>query len=213
MPSPSNSCNRSRRGRDHEKSKHPQSPIGHPFNLDDARKDTEGNSGKSITSPDLGFLTERAARNFLVNVPNPRICTEPSCTNPAAIALSTAEVANSAALRVAVPPRFRRTTSRKALLFIADILPAPLSGSRQNKKSFFRNPSLHPLLNKLANRQPTWQTTRSSTNRPLFVHCACGEIGRRARLRIWCCKTCRFDSCQAHQYEFPFSFIISVAWK
>ncbi len=29
--------------------------------------------------------------------------------------------------------------------------------------------------------------------------CACGEIGRRARLRIWCFATCRFESCQAHE--------------
>ena len=28
--------------------------------------------------------------------------------------------------------------------------------------------------------------------------CACGEIGRRARLRIWCRETCRFESYQAH---------------
>ena len=28
--------------------------------------------------------------------------------------------------------------------------------------------------------------------------CACGEIGRRARLRIWCFATCRFESYQAH---------------
>ena len=28
--------------------------------------------------------------------------------------------------------------------------------------------------------------------------CACGEIGRRARLRIWCSDTCRFESYQAH---------------
>ena len=27
---------------------------------------------------------------------------------------------------------------------------------------------------------------------------ACGEIGRRARLRIWCRETCRFESYQAH---------------
>ena len=29
--------------------------------------------------------------------------------------------------------------------------------------------------------------------------CACGEIGRRARLRIWCFATCRFESYQAHK--------------
>ena len=31
--------------------------------------------------------------------------------------------------------------------------------------------------------------------------CACGEIGRRARLRIWCFATCRFESYQAHTYQ------------
>ena len=30
--------------------------------------------------------------------------------------------------------------------------------------------------------------------------CACGEIGRRARLRIWCSDTCRFESYQAHDW-------------
>ena len=34
---------------------------------------------------------------------------------------------------------------------------------------------------------------------------ACGEIGRRARLRIWCRETCRFESYQAHfSCGFPF---------
>ena len=31
--------------------------------------------------------------------------------------------------------------------------------------------------------------------------CACGEIGRRARLRIWCRETCRFESYQAHCFS------------
>ena len=31
--------------------------------------------------------------------------------------------------------------------------------------------------------------------------CACGGIGRRARLRIWCLATCRFESYQAHHTE------------
>ena len=31
--------------------------------------------------------------------------------------------------------------------------------------------------------------------------CACGEIGRRARLRIWCSDTCRFESYQAHDVK------------
>ena len=29
---------------------------------------------------------------------------------------------------------------------------------------------------------------------------ACGEIGRRARLRIWCFATCRFESYHAHDW-------------
>ena len=33
---------------------------------------------------------------------------------------------------------------------------------------------------------------------------ACGEIGRRARLRIWCRETCRFESYQAHFSCGPF---------
>ena len=30
---------------------------------------------------------------------------------------------------------------------------------------------------------------------------ACGVIGSRARLRIWCRETCRFESYQAHEKE------------
>ena len=45
--------------------------------------------------------------------------------------------------------------------------------------------------------------------------CACGEIGRRARLRIWCSDTCRFESYQAHKKrrESNFSplFIINIS--
>ena len=29
----------------------------------------------------------------------------------------------------------------------------------------------------------------------ILHECACGGIGRRARLRIWCLTTCRFESC------------------
>ena len=32
--------------------------------------------------------------------------------------------------------------------------------------------------------------------------CACGEIGRRARLRIWWPRPCRFESYQAHRCSF-----------
>ena len=40
--------------------------------------------------------------------------------------------------------------------------------------------------------------------KPFLLFCvrrmsACGEIGRRARLRIWCFATCRFESYQAHK--------------
>ena len=35
----------------------------------------------------------------------------------------------------------------------------------------------------------------------LQLKCACGEIGIRARLRIWCRKTCRFESYQAHSFS------------
>ena len=34
----------------------------------------------------------------------------------------------------------------------------------------------------------------------LQLKCACGEIGIRARLRIWCRETCRFESYQAHSF-------------
>ena len=32
------------------------------------------------------------------------------------------------------------------------------------------------------------------------TNCACGEIGRRARLRIWWLRSCRFESYQAHRW-------------
>ncbi len=38
----------------------------------------------------------------------------------------------------------------------------------------------------------------------LILFCACGEIGRRARLRIWCLAMCRFESCQAHKLQEDF---------
>ena len=47
--------------------------------------------------------------------------------------------------------------------------------------------------------------------RQLFL-CACGEIGRRARLRIWCLATCRFESYQAHKgREISLPFFISLS--
>ena len=46
---------------------------------------------------------------------------------------------------------------------------------------------------------------------------ACGEIGRRARLRIWCFATCRFESYHAHDWtkeEFPRKEIpLFLSWK
>ncbi len=42
--------------------------------------------------------------------------------------------------------------------------------------------------------------------------CACGEIGRHARLRIWCFAACRFESYQAHKEKTgsrPFFFILN----
>ena len=38
--------------------------------------------------------------------------------------------------------------------------------------------------------------------RILYIRCACGEIGRRARLRIWWFRPCRFESYQAHRCSF-----------
>ena len=32
------------------------------------------------------------------------------------------------------------------------------------------------------------------------IRCACGEIGRRARLRIWCREACRFESYHPHTH-------------
>ena len=46
--------------------------------------------------------------------------------------------------------------------------------------------------------------------------CACGEIGRRARLRIWCLAMCRFESCQAHKKKEPSKgllfFLLCLRW-
>ena len=42
------------------------------------------------------------------------------------------------------------------------------------------------------------------------IRCACGEIGRRARLRIWCRKAYRFESCQAHQTNIIRTYFQSV---
>ena len=47
---------------------------------------------------------------------------------------------------------------------------------------------LHSVCTIFARQKQNWQ----------FAPCACGEIGRRARLRIWCFATCRFESYQAH---------------
>ena len=41
---------------------------------------------------------------------------------------------------------------------------------------------------------------------PLHSLCACGGIGRRARLRIWLLTQCRFESCQAHNDKCQIAF-------
>ena len=41
--------------------------------------------------------------------------------------------------------------------------------------------------------------------------CACGGIGRRARLRIWCFTTCRFESCQAHCKKVGIAQLVRVS--
>ena len=45
---------------------------------------------------------------------------------------------------------------------------------------------------------------------PLHSLCACGGIGRRARLRIWLLTQCRFESCQAHNIKCQIAF--SAIW-
>ena len=48
---------------------------------------------------------------------------------------------------------------------------------------------------------------------------ACGGIGRRARLRIWCLATCRFESYQAHEDDCqvvdiqPLGILFCVVWR
>ena len=48
-----------------------------------------------------------------------------------------------------------------------------------------------------------------------FKNCGCGEIGRHARLRIWCREVCGFESLHPHlikegtvEKRFPFLLII-----
>ena len=55
-----------------------------------------------------------------------------------------------------------------------------------------------PLFVKKASR------TLLTQKKALSLHpiCACGEIGRRARLRIWWFRPCRFESYQAHRCSF-----------
>ena len=40
--------------------------------------------------------------------------------------------------------------------------------------------------------------------------CACGVIGSRARLRIWCLTTCRFESYQAHFIKTPSRYSLTT---
>ena len=50
--------------------------------------------------------------------------------------------------------------------------------------------------------------------RIVFCHIRCpgGEIGRHARLRIWCCKVCRFESYPGHILK-TFNAILLTAQK
>ena len=63
-----------------------------------------------------------------------------------------------------------------------------ISEEKINEIYFF----LHSVCTIFARQKQKWQ----------FAPCACGEIGRRARLRIWCFATCRFESYQAHNRGF-----------
>ena len=49
-------------------------------------------------------------------------------------------------------------------------------------------------------RKPPGSLAFRKNNVSLPPISACGEIGRRARLRIWCRETCRFESYQAHHF-------------
>ncbi len=85
-----------------------------------------------------------------------------------------------------------------------------------------------PTLTLCERHHPAWQTVKATTTNRQAVRktgkdwchktfgsfgekhylctakCACGGIGRRARLRIWCLATCRFESCQAHSPSFTY---------
>lgn len=85
-----------------------------------------------------------------------------------------------------------------------------------------------PTLTLCERHHPAWQTVKATTTNRQAVRktgkdwchktfgsfgekhylcttkCACGGIGRRARLRIWCLATCRFESCQAHTPSFTY---------
>ena len=76
-----------------------------------------------------------------------------------------------------------------------------------NKASFTRSLArpLHPKMRKSAALAENKASFTRSLARLLSTErcendCACGEIGRRARLRIWCSDTCRFESYQAHDW-------------
>ena len=51
--------------------------------------------------------------------------------------------------------------------------------------------NISPFINRKSNKSIIFAVANCD--------CACGEIGRRARLRIWCSDTCRFESYQAHR--------------
>ena len=59
--------------------------------------------------------------------------------------------------------------------------------------------NISPFINRKSNKSIIFAVVNCD--------CACGEIGRRARLRIWCSDTCRFESYQAHRDERGFSFV------
>jgi hypothetical protein len=74
---------------------------------------------------------------------------------------------------------------------------------------------------------PVRRRESCSPGRLVFVNvreCDCpgGGIGRHARLRIWCRKTCRFKSCPGHHYRIldklteaalTFIFGLGQSWK
>ena len=101
---------------------------------------------------------------------------------------------NTQPLSLPVPPR--------------DILPNEQPCRRQLKKIPFRSYMIQKKCNFAAipvhaeSQRPQHATTQvEKTSVTVHSTRACGGIGRRARLRIWCLATCRFESYQAHNYN------------